>query len=238
MDAATAPGRALKALVKQVPSAERKPVRPMYARLVLPRSAAGVLLVVLGIVLAAAQFSAGRLRAASSSSGFFQEATLYPSSQPQCTLTIPQADGAGSYSIYLVLPGGGVPSDYGMAFHEIRRYVSVAVSESAKGPALQRFPSTASLTDLPDQLGSDQAIELCAIDPSPDKPLIAQCRLGNGPPWPDSLRLGIAHSTASRNGSKLTLALAQSARPYIFGISGVLFVSGLALTRRGLIRAS
>jgi len=194
---------------------------------------AGLLLLVLGAVLAAAQVRAGHTRAVSS--GFLQETMLYPSSQPQGTLTVPAADGAGPYSIYLALPGGAAPGDYGIAFHEVRRYLSVSVANSAQGPSLRRFPNTTSETDLPDQMGANQAIEVCTVEPA-DKPLVASCRLEDGPPWPESIRIGIAHSTPHNSGHQLTLGLAHSSRPYVYGASAVLLLVGLALTRRGLVK--
>jgi hypothetical protein len=190
------------------------------------RKVAAVLLLISGLI-AAVQLRETRWASASAGT-FSQRLILRPGSQSYGNLTMPAPQKRSSFSVDVVFPESASPVDFGLAYHEVRRNVHISVYQGRR--CILDLPNLKPAMQLEDQLDTRHGVRLCdfAVDSGND--ITIACELCEGPPWPDSVTIGVSGNQAGYDTTPGRIN--EATMPLSFGFSGLLACIGLGLCRR------
>jgi hypothetical protein len=184
-------------------------------------------LLALSSVIIGVQVRASRLTG--SHDVFLQRLILRPGSQCTGGLVVHGPLTRGTYAVDVIFPNNSTPLDYGMAYHEVRRNVSVVVSQG--GHVIVRAPNPITTAPLEDRLDFRDGVEICDFAAESAGDLTITCRLGDGPPWPDSVYVAVSHGQTTANENSPG-HITKAVQPFSLGFSALLAFISIGLCWR------
>lgn len=191
------------------------------------RRLTGLALLLGSMALAAMQAHAGHAVVGANDPYLIRVSARNGSAAP-VSIRIPSPRLWGTYSVDLIMPNGANPSEFGLAYHEIRRNTSIRIEQYKRPSLLASAPSRATSMQFEDVNDARGGVELCEFAAESSSDVTIRCHLEDGPPWPAGVQIGVSHSSIAPR-PLATASASESNRPYSLVISGLLACLSAAL---------